>query len=82
MFGSRINTMVQLHSSPEMKGRVMALWTIVVWGTTPLGAPLVGFICEHFGARASLAVTGVGIFLCCAYAWSVLRRRLDYVAPH
>lgn len=80
MFGSRVNTVVQLNSSPEMKGRVMAVWTIVVWGTTPLGAPLVGFIGEQFGVRVSLLVTAFAIFACSAYALSVLRHRLAHVS--
>jgi MFS family permease len=82
MFGSRINTTVQLNSSPEMKGRVMALWSMVVWGTTPLGGPFIGFVAEHFGAQASLFVTAVGVFGCCLYAWTVLRNRLEHVAAH
>jgi MFS family permease len=82
MLGSRINTMVQLHSSAEMKGRVMAMWSIVMWGTTPIGAPLVGFVAEQFGARVSIFVAGAGVLVCCIYAWSILRDRLDHVAQH
>jgi MFS family permease len=75
MFGSRINTLVQMNTEPHMKGRFMALWTIVVWGTTPLGAPLVGYLGSQFGARASLFVTSLVVFSCVAYAFVVLRQR-------
>lgn len=55
-FTSLGNVTLQLHSSPEMQGRVMALWTVAFLGTTPLGGPLVGWIGEHAGARWSLTV--------------------------
>jgi MFS family permease len=80
MFGSRINTLVQVHTDPHMKGRFMALWTIVVWGTTPLGAPLVGYLGSQFGIRICLAIVSAAVFACVAYAWTVLRHRLDHAS--
>ncbi|MFG2294010.1 MFS transporter [Streptomyces sp. NPDC048603] len=62
MFGLTVNVVanssVQLGTDPEMRGRVMALFMMVFTGGTPLGAPLVGWITDHFGARTGMAAGG------------------------
>jgi MFS family permease len=62
-FTNSVNAQLQLASPPELRGRVMALFGVVFLGSTPIGAPLLGFICEHEGARAGLAVGGVAAIL-------------------
>ena len=61
------NTTVQLSVSPEMRGRVMALYMMLVMGGTPLGAPVVGWVGATFGARWTLigggAMTVFGVLL-------------------
>jgi MFS family permease len=61
------NTTVQLSVSPVMRGRVMALYMMVVMGGTPLGAPIVGWVGATFGARWTLigggALTVFGVLL-------------------
>ena len=52
------NATIQLGVDPVMRGRVMALYMAVLMGGTPLGAPLVGFVAETFGARWSLIAGG------------------------
>ncbi|GHH03415.1 MFS transporter [Streptomyces rubradiris] len=53
------NTAVQMGTDPAMRGRVMALFMMVFMGGTPLGAPVVGWITDTYGARAGFAVGGV-----------------------
>ena len=64
------NTTVQLSVSPQMRGRVMALYMMLVMGGTPLGAPVVGWVGATFGARWTLigggAMTIVGVLLAVA----------------
>jgi MFS family permease len=48
------NTTVQLSVDPSMRGRVMALYMMVIMGGTPLGAPIVGWVGATFGARWTL----------------------------
>lgn len=48
------NTTVQLSVAPAMRGRVMALYMMLVMGGTPLGAPVVGWVGATFGARWTL----------------------------
>jgi len=52
------NTFMQLHTEPGMRGRVMALYMMIFMGGTPLGAPLVGWVGETFGARWTLILGG------------------------
>jgi len=54
------NSTLQLTSRPDMRGRVMALYGIVFLGTTPFGAPVAGWIGEHFGPRVAFAGGGAG----------------------
>jgi MFS family permease len=55
-FNTTANSTVQLWTEPAMRGRVMAIYMAIAMGCTPLGAPLVGWVADHFGARWSLAV--------------------------
>lgn len=53
-FLNSANTMIQLSVDPAYRGRVLALYMMVVQGGTPLGAPLVGWLGTEFGARWSV----------------------------
>ncbi len=53
------NTTLQLTSRPEMRGRVMALYSIVFLGGTPIGAPFAGWTAETLGTRWGLALGGL-----------------------
>jgi MFS family permease len=54
-----VNSALQLASEPRMRGRVMALYSIVFLGSTPIGGPLSGWLAESVDPRAALAVAGV-----------------------
>jgi MFS family permease len=58
-FMSGTMTFAQTEARPEMRGRVMALYTMLFMGTTPIGGPLMGWIAEEFGARAGVALGGL-----------------------
>ncbi|MGW2417836.1 MFS transporter [Streptomyces sp. NPDC001709] len=53
------NTAVQMATDPAMRGRVMSLFMMVFMGGTPLGAPIVGWITDTYGARVGFAAGGV-----------------------
>jgi MFS family permease len=53
-FAAGVNSAMQLAVEPAMRGRVMALYSVVFLGSTPIGAPLVGWIAEVAGPRAGL----------------------------
>jgi MFS family permease len=50
------NSTLQLVAKPEMRGRVMALWSVAFLGSTPIGGPIVGWVAEHAGPRWALAL--------------------------
>ena len=58
-FTSLTNTILQLWSEPRMRGRVMALWSMGFLGSTVIGAPIIGWVCQFAGARWGLAVGAV-----------------------
>ena len=58
-FLATANATLQLRSDPAMRGRVMALYAIAFLGTTPIGSPLVGWICQAASPRVALAVGAV-----------------------
>jgi MFS family permease len=58
-FMTASTAIVQLRAEPAMRGRVLALQTMVFLGSTPIGGPIVGYIADHFGARYSIAVGAV-----------------------
>jgi MFS family permease len=55
-FMTASNSMMQLTTERSMRGRVLALRIAVVMGGTPIGAPLVGWVVDHYGARPALGV--------------------------
>ncbi len=55
-FTTSTNSLVQLSTAPHMRGRVLAILLAVALGSTPLGAPIVGWVADRFGARAALGV--------------------------
>jgi MFS family permease len=52
------NAYVQLAVEPQMRGRVMGLYMLVFVGGTPFGAPLIGALTTHFGARTGMITCG------------------------
>ena len=58
MFSVANNSFVQMGVDPQMRGRVMALYFMCFMGGTPVGAPLVGWISERFGAPWGLILGG------------------------
>jgi MFS family permease len=53
-FAATINSTLQLAVSPEMRGRVMALYSVVFLGSTPIGGPLAGWLAESYDPRVAL----------------------------
>ncbi len=53
------NAYLQTHSGSKHRSRVMALYLAIFFGTTPIGAPLAGWLADFAGPRASLVVPGI-----------------------
>jgi MFS family permease len=65
------NAMVQLSVDPAMRGRVMALYMAIFLGGTPIGAPLIGWLGDAFGARWTIGIgtAAVGLSLLVVALW-------------
>jgi MFS family permease len=50
------NSTVQLASDPEYRGRVTALWSMALVGSTPIGSPVIGALSDLAGPRYALAL--------------------------
>lgn len=75
-FMTSSTALVQTEAEPSMRGRVLALQSIVFLGSTPIGGPIIGYITQHFGARYAI---GVGAAACIgAGLWGIwMARRND-----
>ena len=58
-FMTAITAIVQIRADPRMHGRVLALQTVLLIGTTPIGAPIMGALADAAGARIPLVVGGI-----------------------
>ena len=58
-FAATINSTLQLAVAPEMRGRVMALYSVVFLGSTPIGGPLAGWLSQTYDPRVALLLAGV-----------------------
>jgi MFS family permease len=65
-FAAGVNSALQLAVEPAMRGRVMALYSMVFLGSTPIGAPLVGWIAEVSGPRGGLVLGGFAALVAAA----------------
>jgi MFS family permease len=74
-FLSATMTTLQLGSIPAMRGRVMALYSILFLGSTPIGGPLSGWLAEQYGTRWSLMVGAVAAAVSGIVCLAALRRR-------
>lgn len=74
-FMNACNTTVQLTTDAAMRGRVLAVYMVVLQGGTPIGAPLVGWIATEFGARWSLGLGAVVAFVAALIALILMNRR-------
>ncbi|MGM1064012.1 MFS transporter [Saccharothrix sp. Mg75] len=80
-FTTTANATVQLAVSPAMRGRVMGLYMLVFLGGNPVGGPVMGWLAEHFTARAPLVVGGVVSIVAAVVGGLVLARRNGRTLP-
>lgn len=74
IFTSATNSVLMLESAPEMRGRVMALYTVAFLGSTPIGGPVVGLVSQALGARAGLGLGALAALAAAGVAAATVRR--------
>jgi MFS family permease len=68
-------SLVQISTEPAMRGRVIAILLAITMGGTPIGAPIVGRIADHFGPRWALGVAAAAGLLAALTALIYLARQ-------
>jgi len=71
-FTTTVNSWVQLSTEPAMRGRVLAILLAIVLGCTPMGAPLVGWVADTFGARWAMGVAALSGLAAAIVGWRYL----------
>jgi MFS family permease len=79
-FFTGTNSIMQLSTKPAMRGRVMALRIGMALGGTPIGAPITGWVANHFGPRFALGIGAASGFTAALVAIGLLARRKEPVA--
>ncbi|GAA5151647.1 MULTISPECIES: MFS transporter [Amycolatopsis] len=74
-FLNTANSLVQTAVSPEMRGRVMGIYVLVLIGGNPVGGPMVGWMADTFGGRSPFYIGGVVSALAAVACAAVLARR-------
>ncbi len=74
-FLSTGNATLQMAAAPEMRGRVMSLWTVAFIGSTAVGGPLMGLVAEQAGPRWALAVGALAALAAAGIGAIVIRGR-------
>jgi MFS family permease len=73
LYFTATTAIVQVDADPSMHGRILALQTVLLIGTAPIGGPIDGAIADAFGARVPLLLGGVAALG--AALWGVLAAR-------
>jgi MFS family permease len=73
-FAAGINSSLQLAADPAMRGRVMALYSMVFLGSAPIGGPITGWLGEAIDPRAALVLAGVSGVVAAIGARAAFRR--------
>ena len=80
-FMTTSTAIVQLRADPSMRGRVLALQTVVFLGSTPIGGPILGWVCQHYGARTGVVIGGVSAIVAGVYGMRAVRTKAVNTAP-
>ena len=74
LFTTGAETVVQMSVSSVIRGRVMALYSMIALGGQALGGPLAGWMTEQWGVRLTMAVAGTVLVLAAAVVAAMLAR--------
>ena len=75
LFTTSTASYMQVATEKRYRGRVMAVVLATALGSTALGAPVVGWVADAFGARWSIGMGGVSGMVAAALGFWFLRRR-------
>ena len=69
LLGGSTNSIIQMVSRDDMRGRVVAFYAMGFMGMMPWGSLVLGWVAEHFGTGRAVAMGGVICILAAGLAW-------------
>ena len=78
LYMTSTTAIVQVEAKAEMHGRVLALQSVLMMGTTPIGGPFSGWLADKMGSRAPIILGGIVCLLAAAFGYYASRRYLDH----
>jgi MFS family permease len=69
---SSSNTLIQVMVPDALRGRVLAVYSMMLMGMAPIGALLGGAVADHLGAQTTVAIGGVTSILGAIWFWMQL----------
>ncbi|HET9721548.1 MAG TPA: MFS transporter [Candidatus Saccharimonadales bacterium] len=70
LYTTATTTLAQVQAAPQMRGRVLALQTALLAGTTPIGGPILGVIADATSARIPIILGGLVCVAAAAFGYS------------
>jgi len=82
VLNTSINSLIQIHVSDELRGRVMSIYLLSFFGSTPFGALQAGAVAQALGPAMGLAISaGLGLVLVLGVMLASPGLRTDIIAP-
>jgi MFS family permease len=83
LYSTATTAIAQVDTDPQYHGRILALQTVLLVGTAPIGGPIDGILADAFGARVPLVLGGVAALAAALWGWLAARRShaFDPVRP-
>jgi len=69
LYTTATTAIVQVTATPEMHGRLLALQTVLLVGSSALGGPISGWLADTFGARSLMGIGGVTCLFVAAFGY-------------
>jgi MFS family permease len=67
---SSINTYIQTHAIPEMRGRAISYYIMAYQGMIPIGSLMIGWTAHVFGPRLAVCIAGlIGLLATSMFMW-------------
>lgn len=74
-FVINVNTLLQISTAPELRGRILSIYSFVFLGATPLGNLITGTAIETLGTAGGMLFCGVlTVLLLLPIIWHIYRR--------
>jgi MFS family permease len=81
LYMTSTTSIVQVEANPAMHGRILALQTVLLVGTAPIGGPLLGWLADVYGARAPMVIGAVACLGAALYGIAASHRTAPGATP-